>query len=160
MFSNKGQVEYVQEMNEIIQDIENDSATGKYLSGVIPDQISQDAVTDMLNRIFSVIPAKEIAARDTWISNITLITNHPVNISNFNVLKSRNGDTSVIEIQSNVFARRSPGEEPYLQGNQKGSASVSYSTGMPFLYQAQSEIVTTTDVYDVKQVEKFLLKME
>lgn len=160
VLSDSGKLMYVQNTNEILQDIENDSATGKYLNGLIPDQLSESAVTDMLNRIFSIIPSNNVQPGDTWISDITLVTNHPVGISNFNVLKSHNGDTAEIEIQSHAFARPSAGADPYIQGNQTGSALVSYSTGIPFWYSIQSEIITKTNYYDVHQLEKFILKLE
>ncbi|MEO8820837.1 MAG: DUF6263 family protein [Ginsengibacter sp.] len=157
VLSDSGKVEWVQNMDAIVQDIDNDSATGKYLSGVIPDQVSETAITDMLTRIFSVIPAKKVAPQDTWITNITLNTKHPVNFSNFNVLKSRNGDTASIEIKSNVFASRSPGDEFYIKGNQTGDALINYQTGIPYRYETQFETVTTTSVYDIKDTEKFIL---
>jgi len=144
-------------MNAILQDIENDSATGKYLNGVIPDQASETAITDLLTRIFSVIPAKRIKPQDTWITNITLNTKHPINFSNYNVLTSRNDDTAAIEIQSNIFARPSPGDDFYIKGNQKGEALINYQTGIPFSYKTQSEIVTTTSHYDIKNTENFIL---
>ncbi len=158
--TNSGHVIYVQNMSRIWHDIENDSATGKYLNGVIPDQISESAVIDMRNRIFSIMAAKNVQPPDTWVSNITLITNHPVNLSNFDVLKSQIGDTAEIEMQAHAFARSSPGDDPYMQGNQEGSALVSYSTGIPFCYSTQSEIVTTTSYYDINQNEKFILKLD
>lgn len=155
--SDSGKVEWVQDLDAIVQDIENDSATGKYLYGVIPDHVSETAITDMLTRIFSVIPAKKVEPQDTWITNITLNTKHPVNFSNYNVLKSRNGDTAAIEMQSNVFASRSSGDEFYIKGNQTGEALINYQTGIPYRYETQSEIVTTTSVYDIKDTEKFIL---
>lgn len=155
--SDSGKVEWVQNMNAIVQDIENDSATGKYLHGVIPDQVSETAITDMLTRIFSVIPAKKVAPQDTWITNITLNTKHPVNFSNYNVLKSLNGDTASIEIKSNIFASRSPGDVFYIKGNQTGDAVINYQTGIPYRYKTQFETITTTSVYDIKDTEKFIL---
>lgn len=160
VLSDSGKVIYVQNTDEMLHDIEKDSATGKYLNGVIPDQISESALTDMLNRIFSIIPGRKVEPTDTWISDITLITNHPVNISNFNVLKSQDGDTAAIEIQSHAFARPSPGDEPYIQGNQKGSAFLSYSSGIPYCYSTESKIVTNTSSYDITREEKFILKLE
>ncbi len=160
VLSDSGKVINVQNTDSIFQDIQNDTATGKYLKGVIPDQISVDAITDMLNRIFSIIPATRVEVGDSWVSNISLITNHTINISNFNVLKNLNGDNASVEIQSNIIARLSPGSDPYIQGNQKGSALVSYSTGIPFLYSTQSEMVTITSYYDVTQDEEFILKLE
>ena len=160
VLSDSGKVIYVQSTDEMLHDIEKDSATGKYLSGVIPDQMSESAITDMLNRIFSIIPSNNVQPGNTWISDITLVTNHPAGISNFNVLKSQNGDTTEIEIQSHAFARPSPGDEPYIQENQAESALVSYSTGILFCYSTQSEIITKTSFYDVHQLEKFILKLE
>lgn len=157
VLSDSGKVEWVQDVNAIVQEIDNDSATGKYLSGVIPDQVSETAITDMLTRIFSVIPAKKVAPQDTWITNITLNTKHPVNFSNYNVLKSLNVDTASIEIKSNVFASRSPGDVFYIKGNQTGDALINYQTGIPYRYETQFETVTTTSVYDIKDAEKFIL---
>ncbi len=159
LINDSGMVEDVQDMNDLLQDIEKDSATGKYLVGVIPDHISENAVKDLLNKIFSVVPAQKVKVNDTWIRNIILITKAPVNISNFNVMDRRNGDTAVIAIQSNVSARQSPGDNPYMKGTQKGTALISYSTGMPFLYETQSEIVTTTNYYDVGNTERFVVRL-
>ena len=157
VLSDSGKVLSVQSMNFILQDIENDSATGKYLSGVIPDHVSETAITDMLTRIFSVIPAKKVKPQDGWITNITLNTKHPINFSNYNLLNSRNGDTTAIEIQSNIFARLSPGDEFYIKGNQNGEALIDYKTGIPFSYKTESEIVTTTSYYDITNTENFIL---
>jgi hypothetical protein len=157
VLSDSGKVESVGDMDDILRDIENDSATGKFGSVLIPDQLSENAITDMLTRIFSVIPAKTVKPQDTWVTNITLNTNHPVNFSNFNVLKGYHGDTAIIEVKSNVYARRSPGEEPYIKGNQSGEASINYQTGIPYYYKIESEIVTATNYYDIKEDEKFIV---
>ena len=157
VLSDSGIVQSVGDMDNILRDIENDNATGKYLREVIPDHISASAVTDLLNRIFSVIPAKVVEARDTWVTNITLNTNHPVNFSNFNALKGYDDNTALIEIQSNIFARRSPGEESYIKGNQSGEAFINSQTAIPYYYKTESEIITTTNYYDVKENEKFVL---
>ncbi len=157
VLSDSGKVLSVQSMNAILQDIENDGATGKYLNGVIPDQVSETALTDMLTRIFSVIPAKKVQPQDTWITNITLNTKHPLNFSNYNLLSSRNGDTAAIEIQSNIYARRSPADEFYIKGNQNGEALIDYQTGIPFSYKTEYEIVTTASYYDIKNTENFIL---
>jgi hypothetical protein len=157
VLSDSGKVLSVQSMNSILKDIENDRATGKYLNGVIPDQVSETALTDMLTRIFSVIPGKKVKPQDGWITNITLNTKHPVNFSNYNLLSSRNGDTADIEIQSNIYARRSPADEFYIKGNQNGEASLDYQTGIPFSYKTESEIVTTASYYDIKNTENFIL---
>jgi hypothetical protein len=157
VLSDNGTVESVGDMDNIFRDIENDNATGKYLREVIPDHISKSALTDMLNRFFSVLPAKAIKAQDTWVTNITLNTNHSVNFSNFNVLKGYHGDTALIEMQSNIFARRSPGDEAYIKGSQDGEAFIDYQTGIPYWYKTQSEVVTTTSFYDIKATEKFVL---
>lgn len=157
VLSDSGKVKSVGDMDDILRDIENDSATRKFGSVLIPDQVSESAITDMLNRIFSVIPAKAVKPQDTWVTNITLNTNHPVNCSNFNVLKGYHGDTAIIGVQSNVFARLSPGAELYIKGNQSGEASINYQTGIPYYYKTESEIVTTTNYYDIKEDEKFIL---
>lgn len=157
VISDSGKVESMQDMNAIFQDIKNDSATGKYLSGVIPDQVSNSAITDMLTRIFSIIPTKKVKPQDTWITNVTLTTKHPINFSNFLVFKSHNGDTAAIEIKSNIFAELSPGSGFYIKGNGDGEAFINYQTGIPYSYKTQTEIVTTTDYYDVKDSEKFIL---
>ena len=155
--SDSGKVKWIQNMNDLLQDIINDSATGKYLNGVIPDQVSETAITDMLTRIFSMIPAKKIVPQDTWITNITLTTKHPINFSNYNLLKSLNGDTATITIQSNIFASRSPGDEFYINGKQNGEVLINYQTGIPYWYKTQSETITTTSVYDIKETETFFL---
>jgi hypothetical protein len=157
VLTDSGKVESVQNMNAILQDIESDSATPKYLNGVIPDQVSETAITDLFNRIFSVIPAKKVKLQDTWITNITLNTKHPINSSNYNLLVSRNGDTASVEIQSNIFARLSAGYEFYIKGNQKGDVLIDYRTGIPFSYKTESEIVTTTSYYDITNTENFIL---
>ncbi len=159
IMSDRGKVKYIQEMAEVVSDIKMDSNTPKNPGALIQDQIGNDATTDMLNRIFSAIPERDVKANKTWVSDITLITNHPVNISNYNVLKNFKGDTAVVEIQSNVFARPSPGDDPYIKGNQKGVAYMNSITGIPYWYSTQSEIVTTTSYYDVTQVEKITVRL-
>src|SRR6185312_2332556 len=157
VLNDSGKVQSVQSMAAILQDIENDSGTGKYLNGVIPDQVSETAITDLFTRIFSVIPAKKVKPQDTWINNITLNTKHPINFSNYNVLTNRDGDTAAIEIQSNVYARRSPLDEFYIKGNQNGEALIDYQTGIPFSYKTHYEIITTASYYDIKNTENFIL---
>jgi hypothetical protein len=157
VFNDSGKVKSIQNMNAILQDIENDSATGKYVNGIISDDVSETAITDLLTRIFSVIPAKKIKAQDTWITNITLNTNHPVNLSNYNMLVRLNLDTATIEIQSNIFGRLYPGGDFYIKGNQIGEALIAYKTGIPFSYKTQSETVTKTSYYDIKNTENFIL---
>lgn len=160
VMTNHGKVKYLDGMQDIIADVEKDSNTGKYLSGVIPDQISNDAIADMLNQIFSVIPERAVNGNNTWVTNITLVTNHPVSISNFNVLKSLDNDTATVEFKSNIFARPSPGADPYIHGSQEGKAYIRYATGVPYLYEARSEAITTTNYYDVKNIQNLILKME
>lgn len=160
VLSDSGKVAYVEDMSNVLLDIENDSATGKYLSGVISDQLSHDAVTDMLNRICSVIPTRQVKPGDSWIRDITLITNHPVEVSNFKLLKAINGDTATIEIQSHFFARLSSGYDPYIQGNLKGNALISYATGIPYWYKTQSETITKTNFYDMKEIATWIFKLE
>lgn len=161
IISDSGKIEAVQNMNNLTQDIIKDSSTGKYLSGLIPDHVSSSAITDMLTRFFSVIPGKKVKPNETWITNTTLSTNHPVNFSNFNRLISRSGDTADIEIQSNIFARRSPGDEYYIKGNQNGEALINYSTGILYSYKTKSETITTTSYYDIKVDEDIsLLQMD
>ncbi len=75
-------------------------------------------------------------------------------------LIASNGDTATIEIQSNFFERRSPGDEAYINGKGKGVALVNYSTGIPFLYKTESEVVTTTSYYDIKDIQNFTLKLD
>jgi hypothetical protein len=159
VMSDRGKVKYIQDMSKVLMDIEKDSNTGKYLRGVIPDQMGTEAITDMLNRIFSVIPERDVK-NNTWITDITLTTNHQVNISNFNALEGINGDTAEVKIQSNVFARLSSGSDVYLQGHQNGIAYISYATGIPYWYNTESEIITTTNFYDIKQSEKIILRLQ
>ena len=160
VLNDSGQVVDIGNIDELIEDVQKDSATGKYLGGLIPDHISVNAITDMLNLIFSEIPARKIKLNDTWITDLNLITNHPVHISNFNVLKSLDADTATISIESNVFERRSPGDESYINGKRKGVALVNYSTGIPYLYKIESNVVTTTSYYDIKEIQSFTLKLD
>lgn len=157
VFNKFGKVLSVYDMSDMIKDIERDSATGKYLNGVIPDEISETALTDMLTRIFSVLPGKKVTTNETWITNISLTTKHPVNFSNYNVLKCRQGDTAVVDIQSNIFARPSPGDEFYIKGTQKGSAYLDIQNGIPFWYKTKSEMITKTSLYDIKDSQIFIL---
>jgi len=66
----------------------------------------------------------------------------------------------MIDIQSNVFQRLSPGYDPYINGKRKGVAFINYSTGIPYLYKTESNIITTTDYYDIKETGKFILKLD
>jgi hypothetical protein len=158
--NDSGKVKFIQDVNAMITDIKNDSATGKYLSDIIPDYISNSALTDMFTRIFSIIPDKKVKPDDIWVTDITLITNHPLNFSNFLVLQSRNKDSAMIKITSNVFARLSQGYDFYIKGNQSGEALMNYQTGMPYWYKTETTTITNTNFYDINEVQKFILTQE
>jgi len=68
------------------------------------------------------------------------------------------GDTAEVNIQSILSAAQSEGGRVYMKGKLNGKAIVSYSTGMPYLYETWSETVTTTDYDNLICQEHFIVK--
>jgi hypothetical protein len=58
-----------------------------------------------------------------------------------------------------ISARQSAGDVTYLKGDENGYAILSYSTGMPFLFETQSDVVTTTNYYDIKNNEHIVVRL-
>jgi hypothetical protein len=159
LMNDSGTVVQVLNTDELLQDIEKDSITQSYVSGVLPDYISENGVKDLFNKIFAVLPVKKINENDTWVRNKIMIAKAPVFLSNLYTLKTHTNDSATINIQSIISARQSAGDVTYLKGDENGYAILSYSTGMPFLFETQSDVVTTTNYYDIKNNEHIVVRL-
>lgn len=158
--SKKGVVKEVAGVGDLMEDIaragkRNERDVRRWMR----DFVGAFAISDLLNRVFSVIPEAPVKQDDRWVRNITLETKAPVKISNLNTFKQRRGDTVFVNIESIVSAEQSDGGTVYMKGKQSGHATVNYSSGMPTLYETSSETVTTTShQYQIIQKEHFLLQ--
>jgi len=159
LMNDSGTVMQVLHADELLQDIEKDSATQNYVTGVLPDYISENGIKDLFNKIFAVLPVKSVNENDTWVRNKIMIAKAPIYLSNLYVLKSLSNDSATINIQSFVSARQSTGDVTYLKGDENGYVIVSYSTGMPFLFETQSDVITTTGYYDIKSNEHIVVRL-
>lgn len=156
--SKKGVVKEVDGIDDMMNDIYK-ATHEPHIKILLRDYVSVNAVQDLLNRIFSVVPQGEVKQDDRWVRNVMLITKAPVKISNLYTFMQRNKDTAFIGIESVISAEQSEGGTVYMKGKQSGKAIVSYSTGMPTLYETRWETVTTTShQYDYIKKEHFLLK--
>ena len=156
----RGTVKRVDGIDDLIERIaKGSSRTEHQVRRVLADYISDNALKDMLNRIFTVVPQATVQQAERWVRNVTLVTKAPVKISNLYTLTQRSGDTAFINIESIVSAAQSEGGSVYMKGKQTGHAHVSYSTGMPSEYETSWETVTTmtNHLYDVVNKEHFLL---
>ena len=159
LMNDSGTVMQVLHADELLQDIEKDSATQNYVTGVLPDYISENGIKDLFNKIFAVLPVKSVNENDTWVRNKIMIAKAPISVSNLYVLRSLGNDSATINIQSFVSARQSTGDVTYLKGDENGYVIVSYSTGMPFLFETQSDVITTTGYYDIKSNEHIVVRL-
>lgn len=156
----KGIIRRVDGVDDLIKRIANGSNKEEHqVRRVLADYISDNALKDMLNRIFTVVPQATVQQAERWVRNVTLVTKAPVKISNLYTLKQRSGDTAFINIESIVSATQSEGGSVYMKGKQTGHALVSYSTGMPSEYETSWETITTVTnhLYDVINKERFQL---
>ncbi len=145
----QGRCVSVSNPDSLAQDIEKDSATKPFLSGVIPDYISENGIKDLLNGIFAATPNEEVGVTNTWVNDIAMLAKAPVYYSNLFVLTRLDKDTAHLDLQSMISSREPTPEEAYVKGKQNGKALFSYSTGMPFLFDSRSVIVTSTNYYDI-----------
>ncbi len=157
--NDSGTVMQVLHADELLQDIEKDSATQNNLTGVLPDYISENGIKDLFNKIFALLPVKKVNENDTWVRNKIRLAKAPISVSNLYVLKSFAHDSAMINIQSYVSARQSVGNVTYLKGDENGYVIVNYSTGMPLLFETQSDVVTATNYYDIKSNEHIVVKL-
>ena len=158
--SRKGFVKRVDGIDDLIEHIARGSNSDEaHIRRLLADYISDNALKDMLNRIFTVVPQATVQPAERWVRNVTLVTKAPVKISNLYTLTQRSGDTAFIGIESIVSAAQSEGGSVYMKGTQTGHAQVSYTTGMPIEYETSWETVTTvtSNMYDVVNKEQFHL---
>lgn len=159
LMSNKGIVKQVDGVDDLIDTIAfRANSSTKGATQLLADYVSSNAITDLLNRIFSVPPDLEININDMWGRKITLITKAPVNIDNSYTMNQRHGDTAYIDINSVWFARQSEDNPPFMKGNLKGNTILNYSTGMPSDIDTKSETHTTTTSYIITGTEEFKIK--
>ncbi len=158
--SKKGVVKEVAGVGDLMEDIARAGNRNERDVRVwMRDFVGAFAISDLLNRVFSVIPEAPVKQDDRWVRNITLETKAPVKISNLNTFQQRRGDTVFVNIESIVSAEQSDGGTVYMKGKQSGHATVNYSSGMPTLYETSSETVTTTShQYQIIHKEHFLLQ--
>ena len=157
----KGVVKRVNGMDDLMDRLSAGSNEDEgHLRRILADYISVNAVKDLLNRLFTVVPHATVKQADKWVRNVTLVTKAPVKISNLYTLTQQDGDTARIDIQSIVSAEQSEGGTVYMKGKQNGHATVSYSTGMPSLYETSWETVTTvtSGAYEVTDKQRLLCK--
>ncbi|MDQ2864222.1 MAG: DUF6263 family protein [Bacteroidota bacterium] len=160
VLNDSGSVEQVLNTDALLQDIVNDGSTKYYVHGALPDYISVNGVKDMFNKIFAILPVKKVGENDTWVRNHVMIAKAPVNISNVYALEHLRNDTATIHIQSFVSERQSEGDVTFLKGNVDGYAMINTFTGMPFLYDIRSDIVTTTNYYYIKANEHIVVTLK
>lgn len=158
VINKKGEVKEVDGMDDLMNDISG-SSNNHHIKPLLQDYISVNAVKDLLNRIFSIVPQGVVKQDDRWVRNVMLVTKAPVKISSLYTCKQRSRDTAYVDIESIVSAEQSEGGTVYMKGKQNGHAIVSYSSGMPFLYETNRETVTTTShQYEIISKEHFLLR--
>lgn len=160
MINRKGFVKRVDGVDDLVERMARGShRTESQIGRLLADYISDNAIKDMLNRIFTVVPQATVQQDERWVRNVTLVTKAPVKVSNLYTLTQRSGDTARIGIESIVSAAQSEGGNVYMKGKQTGHALVSYSTGMPTEYETSWETVTTVTnhLYDVVNKEHFQL---
>lgn len=153
--NNKGIVKHINGVDSVISTIAKlSNSTEKNARGLLSDYVSLNAITDLLNTIFSISPDAKINVNSKWRSGYTLITKAPVSVDNFFTLNQRIGDSAFIDFNSLRLARREEGDTPYMKGKIHGSTIVSNSTGLPFDYESKSETETNTNYYIIKEKEE------
>ncbi|MBE7173855.1 MAG: hypothetical protein INR73_24995 [Williamsia sp.] len=160
VINRKGIVKRVDGIEDLIDRIAKGSHNQtSHVRRILSDYISENAMKDMLNRIFTVVPQATVQQAERWVRNVTLVTKAPVKISNLYTLTERSGDTAFIDIESIVSATQSEGGSVYMKGKQTGHAQVSYMSGMPIDYETSWETITsvTSHLYDVVNKEHFHL---
>ena len=128
------------------------------MEDLLSDYVSVNAVTDLLNRIFFILPDAKMGSNDKWRRDLTLITKAPVRINNFYTFMQRKGDSAFINIDAVRYAQRVEGDTPYMKGKMYGNATLSYSTGMPDDYETRSETQTATNYYVIAEKEVFRVR--
>ncbi|MEO7523435.1 MAG: DUF6263 family protein [Ferruginibacter sp.] len=127
----------------------------KSVKSLLQDYISVNAITDLMNRSFSISPAKEIVPGFRWMNTVTMITKAPIEVKTFYVPEKSSGDSLTINT-SLLFA--SADSSGVLKGKGNGTLLMSYSTGLPLRSESNAEMVTATSEYDVTEREH--LKLE
>lgn len=130
------------------EDLQNNTFTvftNRYIAkSFTEDYLGANAVEDILNRFFAVVPHKGIKAGDNWVKDITLITKAPVKVSNLFSYERISGDSVFIQNKSLISADQGDASSVYMKGDQVGKVVISAETGMPYLYNTQATMVTTT----------------
>ena len=130
----------------------------RFLKMSIADHISVAAVTDFLSILFSPVPGKKVQEAEKWYPAVTLISKAPIRISNIFQLDNISGDTALIKIRALVSAQQSQGGNVYLKGEQTGIAKLSFTTGMPYLYETKTESIYTTGANSYRKSEYLFLQ--
>ena len=108
------------------------------------DHFGANAVKDLLNRFFSMVPHKEMTENDNWVKDVTLITKAPVKLSNLFTYEGKNGDSVFIKIKSLISADQGDASTVYLKGDLDGEVVINAATGMPYRYHSEATMITTT----------------
>jgi Family of unknown function (DUF6263) len=126
---------------------ENDKRT---VRSYLKDYISKAAIMDELNQLFCFIPGRTKSVGQSWVENIMLVTKAPVKWSTDFTLQSVKNDTVIINCNSFISAKQG-GEtgRTYMKGKLTGTIVADYSTGLPWCWNAKSETVSSTDIYDI-----------
>ncbi len=154
--SKKGMVEKVDGLSQMLTAMAAKSHRDYgSIKALLQDYISVNAITDLMNRSFSNPPVKEVVPGFRWMNTVTTITKAPIEVKTFYVPAQSNGDSLSINT-SLLFA--SPDSSGVLKGNGKGTLLMSYSTGLPYRSESNSEMITAADEYNI--TEKEYLKIE
>ena len=155
----KAQVLKVDGFNQIVDRVTDSMKTERLtINGILRDVIGSKQTTDLIHQSFFFLSGRNIKTGDNWVSNITLIAKAPVKYSNMVTVKDIKGDSVFLDIKTVVSAKTGEEGMVYAQGEQDGSATVSLSTGIPYLISLHGVTVTKTDNYDITQKREFSIK--
>jgi hypothetical protein len=155
--NNKGYVQSVKIKNSPVDTIAKALHSTPYVvHGLIDDYLSENAIKDYFDRIFTVVPNEKIDPDSVWSNTIFLDTKAPVKVNSLYTLQKIIDDTVQLGMTSIISARQTEGGNPYLQGRQTGRVILSYSSGIPIAYETNAETVYSTNYYDVKTNQHFI----
>ncbi len=156
IISNKGTVEKVNGIDELISSAARESHQERPLvRQILNDYISENALKDQFNRLFSTVSNKKVKLSDNWANDFTLIAKAPVHVNSVYTLKQFEGDSAYVDIQSKLLAGTAGNF--YLNGTQTGLVILNYYNGLPYLFESFIKTTTTTNHYDVNESEHWLI---
>ena len=122
------------------------------------DYFSANAVTDIVNRLFSATSHKKIREGDNWVRDIVYIVKAPVEISNLFTCGEIRGDSVFIQNKALISANQGDASTVYMKGEQSGNFLISANTGLPYLIETHAKMITTTSGGDLTSEEIFEIK--